>query len=136
MKVDHIGIAVKSLDDALGFYRDTLGLECRAIEEVPSESVKVAMLPVGESRIELLEATAPDSPIAVFLERRAPGLHHICVQVENIEAAIASLRSKGAQFVGEAPRAGAEGSRVAFIHPKSTEGVLLELVESHKGEGH
>lgn len=134
MKVDHIGIAVRSLDDALKFYRDALGLQCSAVEEVPTEKVRVAMLPVGESRIELLEATAADSPIAMFLERRAPGLHHICLEVENIDAVIAALRSSGAQFAGEAPRPGAEGSRVAFIHPKSAEGVLIELVEPSRGE--
>lgn len=136
MRVNHIGIAVKSIDRALEFYRDALGLECRAIEEVAAEKMKVAMLPAGDSRIELLEATASDSPIAEFLERRAPGLHHVCLEVEDLDAAIASLKSSGARFAGEAPRAGAEGSRVAFIHPKSAEGVLIELVETRKGESH
>ncbi len=127
-KVDHIGIAVKSLDEAVELYRK-LGFEVKEIEEVAEQKVKVAMLPVGESKIELLEATSPDSAIAKFIEKRGEGIHHIAVNVENIEQALENAKKNGLQLIDEKPRIGAGGKKVAFIHPKSTKGVLLEFVE-------
>lgn len=129
MKIDHIGIATRGIDDAAKFYREVLGLEVAEIEEVLEQKVRVAMLPIGESRIELLEATSEDSPISRFLEKRGPGIHHLAVQVDDIQAALADLKQKGAQLIDEAPRPGAGGCLVAFVHPLSTGGVLLELVQ-------
>ena len=129
MKIDHIGIATRGIEAAITFYRDTLGLDVRETEEVPEQKVRVAMLPIGESRIELLEATSDDSPIARFLEKRGPGIHHIAVRVEDIRGALANLREKGARLIDEQPRQGAGGCLVAFVHPSSTGGVLLELVQ-------
>jgi methylmalonyl-CoA/ethylmalonyl-CoA epimerase len=130
MKIDHIGIATGGIEDALAFYRDSLGLEVTETEEVAEQLVRVAMLPIGESRIELLEATSADSPIARFLEKRGPGIHHIAVRVDDIRAALANLRQKGARLIDEEPRQGAAGCLVAFVHPSSTGGVLLELVQN------
>ncbi len=127
-KIDHIGIAVKNLDEAVDLYKK-LGFEVKEIEEVPEQKVKVAMLPVGESKIELLEATSEDSPIAKFIERRGEGVHHIAINVSDIEKALQNAKEKGLQLIDEKPRIGAGGKKVAFIHPKSTKGVLLELVE-------
>jgi len=127
--VDHIGIAVRSLEQALKFYRDHLQLGVVGVEEVAGEKVRVAMLPVGESRIELLEATADDSPIARFLAKRGEGLHHISLRVENIVEAIERLKAGGARLVHAEPRIGAGGHVYVFVHPESTGGVLLELVE-------
>ena len=129
MKIDHIGIATRGIDDAAKFYRDVLGLDVAETEEVAEQKVRVAMLPIGESRIELLEATSEDSPISRFLEKRGPGIHHIAVRVEDIRAALANLRAKGARLIDEEPRQGAGGCLVAFVHPSSTGGVLLELVQ-------
>jgi len=129
MKIDHIGIATDGIDQAASFYRDSLGLSIEEIEEVPSQKVRVAMLPVGESRIELLEPTSEDSPISKFLAKRGPGIHHIAVQVDDIEAALRDLKARGARLIDEQPRTGAGGCLVAFIHPSSTGGVLLELVQ-------
>ena len=129
MKIDHIGIATRGIDDAAKFYRDVLGLEVVGTEEVAEQKVRVAMLAIGESRIELLEATSEDSPISRFLEKRGPGIHHIAVRVEDIRAALANLRAKGARLIDEEPRQGAGGCLVAFVHPSSTGGVLLELVQ-------
>ena len=112
------------------FYRDALGLEVSEPEEVAAQKVRVAMLPIGESRIELLEGTSADSPIARFLEKRGPGIHHIAVRVDDIRAALANLKQKGARLIDEEPRKGAGGCLVAFVHPSSTGGVLLELVEN------
>ncbi len=111
------------------FYRDMLGLDVAETEEVAGQKVRVAMLPIGESRIELLEATSADSPISRFLEKRGPGIHHIAVRVDDIRAALADLRAKGARLIDEEPRQGAGGCLVAFVHPSSTGGVLLELVQ-------
>ncbi len=134
LKVDHLGIAVKSLDEAIKFYRDILGLELIKIEEVPQEKVKVAIFKVGETYIELLQATAPDSAIAKFIEKRGEGLHHIALRVNNIAKAIKELKEKGIEIVYEQPREVAHGKRIInFIHPKSAYGVLLEIVE-RKGE--
>ena len=130
MKIDHIGIATRGIEDAITFYRDALGLDETEAEEVAEQKVRVVMLPIGESRIELLEATSDDSPISRFLEKRGPGIHHIAVRVDDIRAALANLREKGARLIDEAPRTGAGGCLVAFVHPSSTGGVLLELVQN------
>ena len=130
MKINHLGIATKGIDDALKFWGDTLGLENVHTEIVEDQKVKVAMLPLGESRIELLEPTSDDSPISKFLEKRGGGIHHIAVEVDDIEAALARLKSQGMRLIDETPRIGAEGCLVAFIHPSSTSGVLLELVQT------
>src|SRR6266851_5256647 len=133
MKIDHIGIATRGIEDAMTFYRDALGLDIAETEEVASQKVLVAMLPIGDSRIELLEATSDDSPIARFLEKRGPGIHHIAVRVDDIRAALADLKQKGARLIDEEPRTGAGGCLVAFVHPSSTGGVLLELVQDPAG---
>ena len=130
MKIEHIGIATRGLDEAIGFWRDMLGLQEVGTEEVEDQKVRVAMLPLGESRIELLEPTSGDSPIAKFLEKRGPGIHHIAVRVTDIRASLASLKERGARLIDETPRVGAGGCLVAFIHPSTTNGVLLELVEA------
>jgi methylmalonyl-CoA/ethylmalonyl-CoA epimerase len=130
MKIDHIGVATRGLQAALAFYNDALGLDVTETEEVADQMVRVAMLPVGESRIELLEATSEDSPIARFLEKRGPGIHHIALGVDDIRGVLAQLREKGARLIDEEPRKGAGGCLVAFVHPSSTGGVLLELVQN------
>lgn len=130
-RIDHIGIAVVSIDDAMGIY-EALGLAESRREEVPEQKVVTAFLPVGESRIELLEPTAEDSPIAKFLLKRGPGLHHVCFAVENIEEALEDLGRRGFRLLNSRPVAGADGKRVAFLHPDSGNGVLIEL--SQKGE--
>lgn len=132
MKINHLGIATKKIDDALKFWADALGLENIHTETVEDQKVRVAMLPVGESRIELLEPTAEDSPISKFLEKRGGGIHHIAVEVENIEEALAKLKAEGMRLIDETPRIGAEGCLVAFVHPASAGGVLLELVQAEK----
>ena len=129
MKIDHIGIATNGIDDAARFYLELLGLQIEHVEEVPSQKVRVAMLPLGESRVELLEPTSDDSPISKFLAKRGPGIHHLAVRVQDIRASLAELKEKGARLIDEQPRTGAGGCLVAFIHPSSTGGVLLELVE-------
>jgi methylmalonyl-CoA/ethylmalonyl-CoA epimerase len=128
-KINHIGIAVKSLDDSLAFYRDNLRMAFAGIEEIAEQKVKVAMLQIGESKIELLEPTSEDSPVAKFIEKNGPGIHHVAYEVNDIEAAIAKLISDGARMIDEVPRAGAHGARIAFIHPKSSNGVLTELCQ-------
>jgi methylmalonyl-CoA/ethylmalonyl-CoA epimerase len=125
--LDHIGIAVKDLTAALAFYRDALGLEIEAPEEVASQRVRAHFVPVGEAKLELLEATAADSPIAKYVDKRGPGLHHITLRVDDIEAALAQLKAHGARLIDEHPHPGAEGSLVAFVHPASAHGVLVEL---------
>src|SRR5215212_5382947 len=132
MKINHLGIATKGIDEALEFWQDALGLENVHTETVEDQKVRVAMLPIGESRIELLEPTSDDSPISKFLEKRGPGIHHIAIEVEDIEASLNTLKEKGMRLIDEKPRTGAEGCLVAFIHPSSTKGVLLELVQSVK----
>jgi methylmalonyl-CoA/ethylmalonyl-CoA epimerase len=128
--LDHVGIAVQDLAEALAFYRDALGLEIEPPEEVASQRVRAHFAPVGEARLELLEATAADSPIAKFVERRGPGLHHITLRVDDIHAALAQLKARGVRLVDETPRPGAEHSLIAFVHPASTGGVLVELKQS------
>ncbi|MDQ3817715.1 MAG: methylmalonyl-CoA epimerase [Acidobacteriota bacterium] len=129
MKIEHIGIATRTLDDALAFWRDALGLKVVHTEVVEEQKVRVAMLPVGEPRIELLEPTSADSPVAKFLEKRGAGIHHIAVRVDDIRAALERLKESGARLIDESPREGADGCLVAFVHPSSANGVLLELVE-------
>jgi methylmalonyl-CoA epimerase len=125
--LDHIGIAVADLGAALTFYRDALGLEIDAPEEVVSQRVRAHFIPAGEAALELLEATAEDSPIAKFVSKRGPGLHHITLRVDDISAALAQLKARGVRLIDESPRPGAHGSLVAFIHPSSAHGVLVEL---------
>ncbi len=125
--LDHIGIAVRDLDAALEFYRDALGLELGPAEEVASEQVRAQFLPVGDASLELLEATSEASAIARSVERRGPGIHHITLRVDDLEAALARLKARGVRLVDEQPRPGAGGSRVAFIHPSAAQGVLVEL---------
>jgi methylmalonyl-CoA/ethylmalonyl-CoA epimerase len=129
MKINHLGIATNGIDEALKFWAGALGLENIHTETVEDQKVRVAMLPVGESRIELLEPISEDSPISKFLEKRGGGIHHIAVEVDDIRGALAKLKSEGARLIDEEPRIGAEGCLVAFVHPGSTGGVLLELVE-------
>jgi methylmalonyl-CoA epimerase len=131
--LDHIGIAVADLPAALAFYRDVLGLHVEPPEEVASQRVRAHFIAVGESRLELLEPTAPDSPIARFVEKRGPGLHHITLRVDDIGAALSILKTRGAKVIDEQPRAGAEGALVAFIHPTAAHGVLVELKQSSAG---
>src|SRR6516164_11681863 len=128
--LDHVGIAVKDLQAALAFYRDALGLAVDAPEDVQSQRVRAHFIPVGQSSLELLEATSSDSAIARYIEKRGPGLHHITLRVDDISAALAQLKAKGARLVDEQPRAGADGAQVAFIHPSSAHGVLVELKQS------
>ncbi|MEM0022169.1 MAG: methylmalonyl-CoA epimerase [Archaeoglobaceae archaeon] len=128
MRIDHIGIAVKNLEDAIKTF-EALGFKVKGIEEVKEQKVKVAMLPVGESKIELLEATAEDSAIAKFIASRGEGIHHIAINVESIEKSLEVAKNSGIKLIDEKPRIGAGGKKVAFLHPKSTHGVLLEFVE-------
>ena len=129
MKVDHIGIATRQLDEALAVWQDALGLKVDSTEEITEQGVRVAMLAIGETHIELLEPLSPSSPVGKFLEKRGPGIHHIAVSVPDIRAALAQLKQKGTRLIDENPRLGAGGCLVAFIHPSSANGVLLELVQ-------
>ena len=131
MKINHLGIATKGIDEALKFWSDALGLENVHTEIVEDQKVRVAMLPIGESRVELLEPTSDDSPISKFLEKRGPGIHHIAIEVDDIEASLSQLKAKGMRLIDESPRIGAEGCLVAFVHPAATNGVLLELVQTN-----
>lgn len=128
-KISHLGIAVKDLDKAVSVLREAFNMEVGGIEEVPSQKVKVAFLPVGESRLELLEPISEDSPIAKFLEKRGEGFHHVAFETDCIEDAMKLAESKGLQLIDKEPRPGAHGTKVAFIHPKTTFGVLIELVQ-------
>lgn len=128
-KIDHVGIAVRSIDEARGFY-ERLGLAIAEIEEVPQEGVRVAMIHCGESRIELLEPTTPDSPIARHLEKRGPGIHHLCLASDDVRADDAVLRGGGVELLRPAPTRGAGGCWVQFVHPKSAGGVLVELSQT------
>jgi methylmalonyl-CoA epimerase len=129
MIIDHLGIAVESLEDSLKFWRDSLGAEASESEVVEAERVRVAMLPMGDSRVELLEATDAESTIAKFVAKRGQGLHHVAVKVKDFEATIERLKANGGQILNE-PRIGAGGHRYVFVHPKSTGGVLLELIQA------
>lgn len=128
-KIDHIGIAVESIDSWIGFYRDLLGLEYAGSEVIAEQKVRIAFLTIGESRIELLEPISADSPIAGFLEKRGAGMHHIALRVDNIEEALLRHKEAGARLLDEKPRIGAHGTKIAFIHPKTSGGVLLELCQ-------
>lgn len=132
MKLDHIGIAVRSLEQALKFYRDQMGLRVAGLETIPAEKVRVAMLPLGETRLELLEATAEDSPIAQFLAKRGEGIHHIALAVERLDAHLRQLEAAGVRVLPGKAESGASGHRYAFLHPSSCGGVLVELVEAPK----
>jgi len=133
-RIDHLGIAVTSIAEARRFW-EALGLEIEEIEEVPQEGVRVAMLPIGEARIELLEPTSADSPIAKFLAKRGPGLHHVCLASDDVEADDARLRGAGSELLRAAPTPGAGGTRVQFVHPRSAGGVLVELAEPRREAG-
>lgn len=130
-KVSHIGVAVKDLEKAKEVFR-TLGLEVEGEEVVEDQKVKVAFIPVGETRIELLEATSPDSPVARFIEKRGEGVHHLALGVDNVEAMLEELKAKGVKLVDEKPRKGAHNTLIAFLHPKSTGGLLLELCQEEE----
>ena len=128
-EVDHIGIAVKSIDEALLFWQSSLGIKCTGVEEVEEQKVKTAFLPVGDTEIELLEATSEESPVAKFIEKKGEGIPHLAIRVDNLEAALSEMKDTGIRLIDETPRYGAGGARIAFVHPKSTGGILLELSE-------
>lgn len=129
LKIDHLGIAVKSIDEGKSFWADILGLPFEGDETVAEQNVTTAFFPVGESEVELLESTSPDGPIAKYIEKRGEGIQHVAFRVENIEAALTYLKKKGVRLIDETPRKGAGGAKIAFLHPKSTRGVLVELCE-------
>jgi methylmalonyl-CoA epimerase len=132
MIIEHIGIAVESLAEAVRTYQDCLGLTVSGYDEVEGQNVRVAMLPMGESRIELLEPTSPESPVAKFMNKRGQGIHHLAIRVDNIEESLEQMKNGGARLIDQTPRQGAGNTRVAFVHPSSMNGVLLELVEHGK----
>ena len=127
--IEHHGIAVKSLEAAIPYYEEVLGLKCYAIEEVADQKVKTAFFKVGQTKLELLEPTAEDSPIAKFLEKKGEGIHHLAFATDGVANALAEVEAKGVRLIDKAPRKGAEGLNIAFLHPKSTIGVLTELCE-------
>lgn len=127
--VDHIGIAVKEIEKAGKFYSDVLGLKMQGIEEIPEQKVKVAFFPITDAEIELLESTQPDGPVSKYIDARGEGVQHIAFRVENIDLALKELREKGVRMIDEKPRTGAGGAKIAFIHPKETNGVLIEICE-------
>lgn len=129
LKIDHLGIAVKDMDDAGKFWGDVLGLTLEGKETVEAQKVTTGFFPVGESEVELLESTAPDGPVAKYIEKRGEGIQHVAFRVENIEEALAELKEKGVQLIDQTPRIGAGGAKIAFLHPKATHGVLVELCE-------
>ncbi|MBT3311257.1 MAG: methylmalonyl-CoA epimerase [Desulfobacterales bacterium] len=129
LKIDHLGIAVKSIDGGKEFWTDVMGLDFEGTETVEAQKVTTAFLPVGESEVELLESTAPDGPIAKYLEKKGEGVQHVAFRVENIEEALAELKEKGVRLIDEKPRGGAGGAKIAFLHPKATNGVLVELCQ-------
>jgi methylmalonyl-CoA/ethylmalonyl-CoA epimerase len=130
--IEHIGIAVRNLEDAIPFYEQVLGLKCYSIEEVKDQKVRTAFFKAGQTKIELLESTDPEGPIGKFIENRGEGVHHMAYAVENLEACLAEAESKGIRLIDKQPRKGAEGLSIAFLHPKSTGGVLTELCENKK----
>ena len=127
LRVDHIGIAVKDLEQAKKFYTETLGMTAMGEEVVEQQKVKVCFIPCGDSEVELLESTSPDGPIAKYIEKNGEGIQHMAIRVDNIEAALADLKAKGVRLIDETPRYGAGGASIAFVHPKATGGILLEL---------
>lgn len=129
VKIDHIGVAVSSLDESLKLYTDMLGMELGGTESVEEQKVRVAFLPIGDTELELLESTSPDGPIAKFIEAKGQGIQHIAFRVDDLEAALAELKAKGVRLIDEKPRYGAGGAKIAFLHPKATNGVLVELCQ-------
>jgi len=127
--IDHIAVAVHSMDEALATFRELYGVEPERTEQIASDKITEAMLRIGDTYLQLLEPTDPESTVAKFLEKRGPGLHHIAIAVDDLEAALAHLKSKGAELLDETPRIGGGGHRVAFVHPKTTHGILIELIE-------
>jgi methylmalonyl-CoA epimerase len=128
-KLDHIGVAVSDIDEALKFFSDALGLKCEHVEEVVEQKVKIAFIPAGDVNLELVQATESDSAIAKFIDKNGEGIQHIALKVDDIEVALKRLKEKNIELIDSIPRKGAHGSKIAFLHPKSTHGVLLELVE-------
>jgi len=133
-KIQHIGIAVRSLQEAIPFYRDVLGLEQVGIEEVAEQKIRAAVFRVGESTIEVIETTAPDGPVGKFLEKNGEGIHHLCFQVEDAAAALAHAKDRGIRLIDETPRTGVHGMRIGFLHPRSTFGVLTEFAQEGDDE--
>jgi methylmalonyl-CoA/ethylmalonyl-CoA epimerase len=129
LKIDHLGIAVSSIDERKSLWSDLLGLLLAGSETVPDQKVTTAFFPLGESEIELLESSAPDGPITKYLEKRGEGIHHVAFRVENLDAALEELKAKGVRLIDEKPRIGAGGARIAFLHPQATYGILVELCE-------
>lgn len=129
LKIDHLGIAVKSIDQGKDFWTGVLGLEFEGAETVETQKVTTAFFPVGESEVELLESTAPDGPVAKYIDKKGEGIQHVAFRVENIEEALKELKEKGIRLIDETPRIGAGGAKIAFLHPKSTNGVLVELCQ-------
>lgn len=129
LKIDHLGIAVNSIEEGKKFWSDVVGLDFEGTETVEAQKVTTAFFPVGESEVELLESTAPDGPVAKYIEKRGQGIQHVAFRVENIEEALAELKEKGIKLIDEKPRKGAGGAMIAFLHPKATNGVLVELCE-------
>ena len=127
--IEHIGIAVKNLDEAIKFYEEIFGLKCYAVEEVTDQKVKTAFFQVGQTKVELLETTDPEGPIGKFIEKRGEGIHHIAFAMKGLQSSLEELRGKGIRLIDEKARKGAEGLNIAFIHPKDTQGVLIELCE-------
>lgn len=129
LKIDHLGIAVKSIDNGKNFWSDVLGLEFAGSETVEAQKVTTAFFPVGDSEVELLESTADDGPVARYIDKKGEGIQHVAFRVENIEEALAELKAKGIRLIDEQPRLGAGGAKIAFLHPKATSGVLVELCQ-------
>jgi len=129
LKIDHLGIAVNSIDEGKNFWTDVLGLKFEGSETVEAQKVTTAFFPVGESEVELLESTSPDGPVAKFIEKKGQGIQHVAFRVDNIDAALEELKEKGIRLIDEKPRVGAGGAKIAFLHPKATQGVLVELCE-------
>lgn len=130
--IEHLGIAVSNLEESIKYYEDVLGLKCYSVEEVKDQKVKTAFFKVGQTKIELLESTSPDGPIGKFIEKKGQGIHHIAFAVEGLQDSLNEVKEKGVRLIDETPRSGAEGLNIAFLHPKSTQGVLTELCEDPK----
>ena len=129
LKIDHLGIAINSIEGGKKFWTDVLGLACEGTETVEPQQVTTAFFPVGESEVELLESTSPEGPVAKYIDKRGQGIQHVAFRVKDIEAALSELKAKGVRLIDEIPRKGAGGARIAFLHPKATGGVLVELCE-------
>ena len=128
-RINHIAVLVSDMESTLSFWRDALGLEMAGVRDVPAEAAQIAFLPTGESEIELVKPTTSDSGLAKYLEKRGPGMHHICLEVDDIDGMLAQLKAKGIQLINEQPRQDVDGRRYAFVHPKSANGVMVELYE-------